>query len=175
MRQIPAPLALLLCAWLATPAVQARQHADHAHAHTHASGHAHGAGDAFPDPASATAPEGLLIRDCWIRAMPAGLPSAAYFRMENTGDKPLTLHAARSPVFGHAMLHTSQGGGMKTLPSLPIPVGGALDFSPRGNHVMLEQPSRPPQPGETLPLSFWFGGSLVATADCAVKPAGTLQ
>ena len=109
--------------------------------------------------------------------MPAGLPSAAYFHMENTGNTPLTLLAVHNSHFGSTRLHTSQGksGGMKTVSQLVVPAGGSLDFAPGGHHVMLEQPSSPPTPGTNMPLSFLFEGSLLATADCAVKPANTLQ
>src|SRR5690606_10752259 len=148
-----------------------------AHAHNHSAHHSEAANSGFPATSTTTSPVGLRIQNCWVRAMPAGLPSAAYFRMENHGAEPLTLHGVHSRQFKRTLLHTSQGksGGMQALEQAVLPVGGVLEFAPGGHHVMLEQPLQALEAGQTLPLSFWFGGSLLATTDCAVKPAGTLQ
>jgi copper(I)-binding protein len=45
----------------------------------------------------------LDAHDCWIRSMPAKLPSSGYFVISNSGDKPATLTGAETPAFGMAV------------------------------------------------------------------------
>jgi copper(I)-binding protein len=152
-------LALLLA--LATAGVLpalAHQHAAHA-----------------PAGAQAAAPAGVRVEHCWIRAMPASLPSAGYFTVVNEGDKPAQLVGIASEAFGKTMLHetrTSEGmARMVMTHSVDIPAGGKLSFAPGGHHAMLEQSVAPLTVGESVPVELQFEGGGKVKTDCTIKPA----
>ena len=141
-----------------------------AHAHQH--GHAMAAAAA---PASG-APDGVSIDDCWIRAMPANLPSAGYFIVRNRGEQPVQLTGIAADAFGHSMLHqTVQRDGMSRMEmahDIQVPAKGELAFTPGGYHAMLEQPHAELTVGSTLPVAFHFGQAGQLTAECTVRPPG---
>lgn len=146
-----------------------------AHEHGHASHVQH----VFPDPATASAPEGVSVTGCWIRALPNRLPAAAYFRLKNTGGKDAVLIGAQAQGFGKVMLHThSEAGGMASMAHVDqvvVPAGGGFDFAPRGHHVMLEQADFDLEVGSQRPLTLWFEGQRALTVQCDVRPPGTLK
>lgn len=156
------------------------------HAHTHDGPHAghavHGAqhvARALPDGASAEAPAGVSVSDCWVRAMPAGLPSAGYFRIENTGSASAALTSAEAEGFGKVMLHTHlDTGGMSRMvhvDKVDIPPGGAFDFAPGGHHLMLEQPAGDLVIGSTRSLTLWFEGERALTVQCELRPPSAMR
>ena len=116
----------------------------------------------------------LEAHDCWIRSMPANLPSSGYFVVSNSGDKPATLTGAETPAFGMAMLHKSTSNGststMSMVESAEVPAHGTLAFAPSGYHLMLEQPTRPLKPGDEVSITLHFAGGASTTAQFAVRP-----
>jgi copper(I)-binding protein len=120
----------------------------------------------------------LTARDCWIRLMPASLPSSGYFVVSNSGDKPATLTGAQTPAFGMAMLHKSTSNGststMSMVESADVPAHGTLAFAPSGYHLMLEDAPKALKVGTTIPLTLTFADQSSIETQCAVKPASTL-
>jgi copper(I)-binding protein len=117
----------------------------------------------------------LAISACWIRLLPAQIPSAAYFVIKNTGSEAVRIDAAASPAFASVMLHrtTEQNGvsRMSASGDLTIPPGGELAFKPGGYHAMLEQPTGPLAVGQTVTLEFLTANAEHASAACKVEPA----
>ncbi len=161
-----------LTVWLASSvfAVGAAQAHDHG-------GHHHGAGVA---PSSDESPLGVKIEDCWIRALPTHLPSAAYFKVRNESTAPITLSGVQTDAFAHAMLHASrdENGMAKMMHAEPIviPAGGEFAFkTSNGYHVMLEQARQALEMGSSQTLSFLFDRGGPLSVDCIVKPPSALE
>ncbi|HEX4085759.1 MAG TPA: copper chaperone PCu(A)C [Chthoniobacteraceae bacterium] len=113
------------------------------------------AGDAAP----------VKVLKPWVRAVPPSMTdSAAYMRLQNTGDTPLRLTGATTPLAGMAMpmitTHTIIQGvealGMKGVDYLEIPAHGALVLKPGGNHLMLMNLTHHPKIGEQVTLTLDF-------------------
>ncbi len=159
-------------------------HGGHSQVHAHHGHHHPAAGHAqrvFPNPATTPAPEGVAVKQCWIRALPNRLPAAAYFQIQNTGTKDVVLVGAQAEGFGKVMLHThAESNGMATMvhvDEVVVPAGGSFDFAPRGHHVMLEQADFDLEIGAKRPITLWFEGEALGafTAQCDVRPPGTLN
>ncbi len=173
---------LLLVA--ASAAWQAQSHAhthDNPHDGPHADHAAHGAqhgAQSSAGRASPEAPAGVSVNDCWIRAMPAGLPSAGYFRIENTSNSPVALVGAEAQGFGKVMLHTHlDTGGMSRMAhvdKVDLPPGGGFDFAPGGHHLMLEQPAGDLAIGSTRSLMLRFEGGRALTVQCELRPPSAM-
>ncbi|GAA5232980.1 copper chaperone PCu(A)C [Verticiella sediminum] len=165
-----------LLAGLALCASAGLAHAHHVPGHEDGpgSGHAHhGAGA----PVAGQAIEGVAVTECWVRAMPQNLPSAAYFTLRNETGSALRLTGIASAAFGQTMLHrtvTQDGTArMQHTDAVDIPAGGTFEFAPGGYHAMLEKPTAALAPGQTISVTFAFGGDGQLTAPCAVRsPAG---
>src|SRR5690606_17715550 len=128
---------------------------------TSAYAHPHAAGE-FPDASKAAPLQGVHIEQCWIRAMPVGLPSAGYFVLHNSGAAPISLMGAEAEGFDKTMLHASETkGGMSAMvhvDHVDIAPGERMEFAPGGHHIMLEQPTAPVKIGSQQPITLWFDG-----------------
>jgi len=124
------------------------------------------------------AAQGVQVHDCWVRLMPAGLPSAAYFRLENTGQADAALTAVATDAYARVMLHTTrEAGGMSHMhhvDAVKVPAHGTLDFAPGGYHVMLEDATRALAVGDSIALSFRFADAAPVEAQCAVRAANAV-
>ncbi len=122
---------------------------------------------------AAFAAPAVSVSHCWVRAMPAGIPSGGFFELANTGAKPVDLTEVDTDAFGMAMLHQTQSNGsmsrMVMVDRATVPAGGTLSFAPGGYHVMLEEPKQPLKIGSTIPMSFVFGDGEKITAQCKVQ------
>jgi hypothetical protein len=97
---------------------------------------------------------------------------AAYFTIRNTGDKPDTLVSVTSPIAKSAMIHgtmQSGGAGMAMIERLPIPPGEEVTLKPGGTHLMFEQLSQLPKPGERMPVTLIFSRSGRITLQLPVR------
>src|SRR5690606_27889370 len=132
-----------------------------------------------PGRANPEAPAGVSVSGCWVRAMPAGLPSAGYFRIKNTGSAPVTLIGAEAEGFRKVMLHTHlDTGGMSRMvhvDRVDLPPGGGFDFAPGGHHLMLEQPAGDLPIGSTRSLTLWFEGERALTVQCELRPPSAVR
>ncbi len=177
------PSAPLMIRCLATLALVAGLSVAHAH---HAPGHEGSGGDAAAGahghhPAAATADKpaaGVRVADCWIRAMPANLPSAGYFTVHNDSSATVTLSGVASDDFGSTMLHQTQTkdgvARMLHVEGVQIPAGGEQAFAPSGYHAMLEKPKDELTVGGTKILTLQFGDAGTVAARCAVQPPSAL-
>jgi len=94
---------------------------------------------------AASACEGLVARDGWIRQPPPGSPHAAgYLVLTNEGEQEITIESVASPDFEAAMLHeTRYSDGraqMRHVHRLELAPGERVEARPGGLHVMLMRP-----------------------------------
>ena len=100
-----------------------------------------------------------------MRAVPASMTdTAAFMRLENTGNEPLRLTGASTSIAGMAMpmattRKTVQGVevvGMKGVDFIEIPAHGERVLKPGGDHLMLMNLSSHPRPGEMVTVTLEF-------------------
>jgi copper(I)-binding protein len=108
---------------------------------------------------SATAEDGLVFEDAWIRAMPPGMKMTAGFgKLSNTGSEPLALVACASPAFGAVSLHRSELADgisrMREVKSLALGPGESVELAPGGYHLMLMMPASEIQPGDDVEIEM---------------------
>lgn len=146
--------------------------AEHEHAMHH---HEHEMIDFSADFAVAQFAKEITVEQCWVRLMPAQVPSAGYFKINNQQDSPIELLAARTDSFGLTMLHqTYEEDGlakMKETDGLLIEPHQHLSFEPGGYHVMFEQPTGSLEVGDKMDLELLFGHEQKVTAACRVNSA----
>lgn len=118
---------------------------------------------------------GVSVSDAWIRLLPAGLPAAGYFVIENEADRTRRLVGVESPAFGSAMMHRSVTDNgrtaMKHVDSVSVAAGGRLTFAPGGYHVMLMDPSASLAPGGQVPVTLVFADGSRISVDFQLRPA----
>lgn len=121
----------------------------------------------------------IQIEQCWIRLLPAHLPSAGYFALQNNGEKVIELKAATTPSYQQVMLHqTNEVDGMTKMQmakKIEIPAKGTLTFEPGGFHIMFEKPTSTLKVGETMQLKLLFSDGQTVTTNCKVNPAKALS
>lgn len=97
------------------------------------------------------------VTDSWVReAPPTSRVLAAYMQITNLTDSELTVTGITSPDFEAAELHRTvvEDGVARMLPvpELVIPAHGNITLEPGGLHLMLFDPARPLQQGDTVTL-----------------------
>lgn len=107
----------------------------------------------------------LTVRDAYVREPANPAEAAAYFTIANTGGDDTLTGVTTST--GHASMHTTNGSLMVALSSAPVPAHGSLDFSPGGNHLMIDDPG-PLKPGTTVRLTLRFAASEPITVTAPV-------
>jgi copper(I)-binding protein len=116
----------------------------------------------------------VRVTDAWFRALPSKLPAGGYFTLHNDGAR-VQLTGTQSPACGMLMLHKSgQVDGMETMmmiPSIDIPAGGSVVFSPGAYHLMCTNPTTAMAPGAQVPVTFKFSDGTTVTANFAVRNA----
>ncbi len=138
-------------------------------------GHHHDqAGHSQPAATSqAGAPQGVSVDGCWIRSMPAQLPSGGYFVIHNASAQALRLTGIATPAFGQTMLHqTIEQNGMARMvhaDTIEVPAHGELAFKPGGYHAMLERPTAELVVGNKVAMTFLFGDGGQLQADCELR------
>lgn len=139
-----------------------------------------GSDAASADGASAAADRGCspLIEDGWLRLPPVSMPMLAGFgRIDNRCDAPVTIVGVASPAFAEVSLHETRIedgiSRMRALPELTIAAGASATLQPGGKHLMLMQPARPLQPGETVELEFRLADGGRLRGDFQVRASGT--
>ena len=108
----------------------------------------------------------LAVSDAYVREPANPAEAAAYFTIANSGGTDDTLTAVAAST-GHATMHTTNGAKMVALTTAPVPAHGSLDFSPGGNHVMIEDPG-PLKPGTSVRLTLSFAASAPITVTAPV-------
>jgi copper(I)-binding protein len=104
----------------------------------------------------------ITIEQPWARpSLGDTTNSAAYMKIENSGDAPDRLLAVKTDAAETVMLHESRMEGdvmkMVHLPNgIEIPAHGSAELKPLGLHVMLMGLKKPLKAGDTLPLTLVF-------------------
>jgi periplasmic copper chaperone A len=115
----------------------------------------------------------------WIRVLPGNLPAGAYVTLQNDSFHPVALNSASSAAYKQVMLHqsTSEGGmsRMSMVEVLSIPGRGQTVLAPSGYHLMLMQPLKPVQPGDTVKLTLKFSDGSTLDQDFIARPANAID
>jgi len=121
----------------------------------------------------------LKVEEAWVRAVPPSVTdSAAFMRLENTGDAPLRLTGGSTPIAGMAMPMATtrkmvQGVevlGMKGVDFIEIPAHGERVLKPGGDHLMLMNLTAHPRPGEMVAVTLRFEpGDRTVTVEMQAK------
>jgi copper(I)-binding protein len=107
----------------------------------------------------------VKIEDGWIRAVPPSVTdTAAFMRIENTGDTPLRLTGGGCAIAGMGMLMKTtrkmvQGVevlGMGGLDFIDIPPHSEHVLKPGGDHLMLMNLTSHPHPGDMVSVTLEF-------------------
>lgn len=129
--------------------------------------------------AAFAAPDAVSVSKCWIRAMPAGIPSGGFFEVTNSSDKPIQLTGVDSDAFGMAMLHQTQSNGsmskMVMVDTATVPAKGTLSFAPGDYHVMLEEPKQALKIGSTISLTLSFSDGDKLGVQCKVESPNAMS
>ncbi len=97
----------------------------------------------------------VIVSEAWVRALPPGQPNtAAYLVVANTGDVPVTIVGASSPIAGTVEIHTTREVDgyqrMEQLEQVQVGAGQRAEFAPGGAHLMLLGLSAMPVPGDEV-------------------------
>ena len=127
--------------------------------------------------AASAATADLRVLAAHAPATPAAATSAAaYVTVHNVGATSDQLLRVSTPMAAQVQMHRSQldSGVMRMRPvaSLEVPVGGSIEMSTGGTHLMLIGLKRPLKAGEQFPLRLEFARAGVLEAMVKVLPAG---
>lgn len=170
----------LLVGLLCSPLALAHSNGDDHHHHHGAQGHRHNeqhhSQESFEQFANLPpVPNTVVVENCWVRAMPAPLPSAGYLELHNRGHDPVALVAAQAAPFEATMLHaTVDKGGMASMEHvsrLEVADGESASLAPGGYHLMFEQPQQDLVVGEQLPVQLRFEGYAPREVSCEIRSA----
>ena len=117
----------------------------------------------------------ILVKEAWVRWLPANLPAGGYLTLVNQGDAQVSLIGASCADYGSVSLHQSfqQGtvSGMTPVTAISIKAHSTLDFAAEGYHLMLLQPKRPLKPGDRISITLNFSSGAAIAAQFELRPA----
>lgn len=127
---------------------------------------------------SFTALAEVVLTDGHIRAMPASVPNtAAYFTLENHGDKAVKLVAVNTDVAKEAQLHTliEEEGmvKMRQVSGFDIPAHGQLSLQATGDHLMLLSLHKPLVVEQKVILELVFEQGQTQNIELSVQAIST--
>ena len=101
----------------------------------------------------------LVISEAWARETPPGKTmTAAYGRLQNSGDKALVVTGVSAEVAAHSSLHETRierdRTTMRPVSNLTIAPGEEVELAPGGMHVMLMKLDAPLVEGESIDICF---------------------
>lgn len=116
----------------------------------------------------------LELADAYIRGLPPGVENtAAYMTIINSGEAPVELTHASSPIAGSVTLHnTMEHDGMlhmMSVDSAVIPAKSKLLLQSGGMHLMLMDLKELPQAGDQVELILHFADGNAATFTVPVR------
>ncbi len=131
---------------------------------------------AAPPAGAAAAADGVTVEDAWARASAGAATTGAAYVMLMAGARPDALVGASTPVAASAEVHESVSRNgvmtMRAVPSLPLPAGKMITFTPGGYHVMLMGLTKPLVAGDSFPLTLTFQNAPPVTVTVKVRPLG---
>lgn len=120
--------------------------------------------------------DSLRVSAAWTRAMPPGLPVAAYVSLRNDGDAEQRVIAARSTRAGRVEIHESVKSNnrwrMRQLETLVIPAGERVDMGPGAVHMMLFELADPLREGDSLELELVLESGATLPVSVEVRSPG---
>ena len=101
----------------------------------------------------------LNVAEAWARETPPGKSmTAAYGRLQNSGDKALVVTGVSAEVAAHSSLHETRierdRTTMRPVSNLTIAPGEEVELAPGGMHVMLMKLDAPLVEGESIDICF---------------------
>lgn len=112
-----------------------------------------------------------------IRLLPGDLPLAGYVDLTNTGEGPLSLTGASSPMFSLVEFHKSvrEGGtvGMVPVAHVDLSPQATIRLAPGGIHLMLIGRSKPLKIDDVVPMTLKFADGRMMTLNFLVRSATT--
>jgi periplasmic copper chaperone A len=112
---------------------------------------------------TATQMSTLSMINAKVRKPIDGRPTAGYLTIENSGTTPERLIGLSSPDFGRVELHTTTMDGammkMEKLDGLDIAPASQAVMEPGGKHIMLFDPTRALNNGDSVKITLTFSNS----------------
>lgn len=101
----------------------------------------------------------MLIRDGYVRGMPPGQQvTAAFMRLQNTGEKDLVIVAASSDVAARVEIHRHRHVDgmmrMEQVDSITVPAGKDFVLQSGGYHLMMFELQRPLQDNDQVNIEL---------------------
>jgi copper(I)-binding protein len=117
----------------------------------------------------------ILVKEAWVRWLPANLPAGGYLTLVNRGDVQVSLIGASCADYGSVSLHQSlqQGtvSGMTPVTAITVKAHSTVDFAAEGYHLMLLQPKRSLKPGDRISITLEFSSGAPIAAQFELRPA----
>ena len=118
---------------------------------------------------------GVIIKDAFVRASPAGAQTGgAFATIVNNGQAADRLVSASSPAAETVELHETvdENGVMKMVhhpEGWEIPSGGTLELKPGGKHIMLIDLTAPLEAGKKIQITLNFQKTGAQTIEVPVQ------
>ena len=118
----------------------------------------------------------IAVSDAWARpTIGSSTQGVIYLTITNTGSTPDRLTGASTPAAAKVELHKMDMSGsmmqMRAIASVAIAAGDSIEFSPGGDHIMLEGVKAPLKVGDTIKLTLEFETAGDVSVDVPVKNA----
>jgi copper(I)-binding protein len=104
----------------------------------------------------------------------AGRPGAAYFKVRNGGESPVSLVSAYVEGATSAEIHETAGGTMQKRDAIEIKPGETLDFAQGKLHVMVFEPADELTAGGTTELTLTFSDGDKVSAPIGIRAGGAM-
>ncbi len=122
----------------------------------------------------------VSITEVWIaEAPPVSKVHAGYFIIKNAQASAVSLTGVSSKSYRKIELHRSlEKDGVATMEAqdtVTIAAGDKLVFEPGGYHLMLFDPAKPYESGDTLDLSFKLDNGETLTVEAVIKKRATMK
>ena len=121
----------------------------------------------------------IAVEKAWVRApVPSIKVTAGYAVITNNGNEGDELLSISSPLAKSIELHLSKSdGGMMSMDHverLDIPVGGKVELTPGGYHLMIQGLTAPLGVGEKLDLTFTFKKAGPVNVEAIITPLSAI-
>ena len=116
----------------------------------------------------------ISIKDAWISEAPPNISVlAAYAHIHNLSAEAQTLLSVASPDFSKVEIHLSkivnETAKMEKQEALNIPANSALELTPGAYHLMLFDPNKTFESGDTITLNFSFSDDSFVSVPVTVR------
>jgi copper(I)-binding protein len=104
-----------------------------------------------------------------------GRSGAAYFTLNNNGNKSVELASVHIDDAIGAEMHETRGGTMSALDTLPVGPSETITFAQGGKHVMAFDLSEDLEPGGSTEMTLSFADRDKLSAPLAIKAMGAIE